>query len=484
MSRLLEIIGKPDVTISPVSRLKTIRRRYKVKGRFTNLNDLPVGIVLPWGTPDEELPTAVLEDQGIEGVKENPDADISYIFRVYQEATGELQPISGLSYEVDENDRRTGYRDYIILKSAPKTAREGDLGLTHDPENALMVLDKESHSEGNAVVKVRRFFVEATDELQQVGRNSLTYNETGLLRLDQSFVAIRGVSHGVQSIGVDTLVVNGVTLYLAGVQTKHSEATIRVTRVWVEPGILDAEKQFTKDGLLYVTFVSQGIKFVPTALKSGAQITDWILDAFQGGDEAILFKDRARNVSGLRQYVITVMMNADGSPLNPAADNEISNHQMWVRYTRPGEIIISPSAGTIAHPSVDRHVKVNVRVILSTTPTLDGATRPFSVEKWANYYAAWTPEETGVRVHVAKGANGYLADSAGVGTNTTFWGEEVSSYMYNAGSIPTPDQFLAIENAILGAEHEPTFITDTGQRWYRRVQVELVGSMGDYFSTV
>jgi hypothetical protein len=312
--------------------------------------------------------------------------------------------------------------------------------------------------------------------LVQIGEDRISFTENGLMVVEQQFVARAG--HTLTgTVGTTETTVAGKTVKLATNQFgERGKVSATVVKRWAEPGILDAEVNFAKDGILYVTFVSQGTRIRPTALAAGKTLTDDPNEAFIGGAEAPLFRNRIRNVSGFRQYVTTVMLKHNGNVLDPNSDNEVASYQKYEPYTRPGFLRITVEEGPEGFPGLQRFALVNIIEVLSTDSNLGGGYKPFSVAQWANYNAAWTPTETGIRQRTAKGANGYLASSSSSGSGT-FWGEPVSSYAFSAGSNPTPAAFNALADQVIGSDNGLYLVTDEGIKWYRKVKVQMVGRM-------
>jgi hypothetical protein len=285
-----------------------------------------------------------------------------------------------------------------------------------------------------------------------------------------------GVTIG--STGTTGVETNG--LYLSGLTHANHDETISVfVAKWSQAGILNAEKEFARDGLLYVTFESQGTKFIPTALNPARDITDDVTEAFQGGPEADIFRDRTRNVNGFRRYIVTVMMQQNGDPLTDG-DNEVDSYQAWVSYQKPGLLEISVANGPILYPGGPKWVKANIQEFLSTNGNIDDSFKPYSVRNWASSNVSFTPSATGVSVQESKGANNYLASSGGAGNNGTFWGQAVDGYAYTAFSDPIPAVYYALANQVIQSDNDPAFTTDEGRRWYRKVRVSVDGTFGQY----
>ena len=283
-------------------------------------------------------------------------------------------------------------------------------------------------------------------------------------------------------VGQTTKVIDGKTFTLAEVvETDRTEAFVRIRARYEGAGILSATKEFTKDGLLYVTFVSQGTRVGPTALVSGKTLLDPETEAFQGGASATIFRSRTENPEGFRRFSVTVVLNRDGSPL-AAGDNKVLDYETWQPYNKPGLLAVD-SNGIQTVPGPQRQVKVRVEVFLSTDRTIDDTFKPYSVVNWASLQAAYTPEASGVRQFVYRGGEGYLANSSGSGSNTSFWGQQVTSFAFAAASNPTPTAFNAINNAILAGDSSVAFVTDLGVTYYRKVRVTVLGTFGTYLAT-
>lgn len=305
------------------------------------------------------------------------------------------------------------------------------------------------------------------------------YELNGLKRSTQTLVALPGTDYETYVVGTSTLAGPPVQ-YLAAKNAVETDGLTRLSLVYLEGGLVDATKTFDVDeGVLYVTFRSFAVKAVPTCLKAGSNLNDDPSVAFQGGAAANLFRDRIENVAGYRIFTVTVMMKLDGSALT--ASNTVHSYQRWVQFGKPGELSLSFD-GVTAYPGNERWVKVLVEEVLTTDSTVDDTYKPFSVKNWAFFRISYTPEGGGASVVEAKGAANYLADSSVSGTNTDFAGIPVEAVAGVAESDPTPSAFYALDNQIIQSDGQPSFVTDEGIKWYRRIRVTVVGTFGTYLN--
>ena len=281
-------------------------------------------------------------------------------------------------------------------------------------------------------------------------------------------------------VGVETITSAGKTLYLAGFQDDSDDRIGRFITRWAEAGVLNIEKEFD-EGLLYITFESQGAKFTPTCLNSPSySLTDDPLLAFQGGVAAQLFRDVQRNVNGFRRYIITVFMQIDGSALT--SGTVVKTRTTWDDYEYPGYVDTSFAAGIVPVPGGNVPVLVTITETLTTENTVGSTPVPFGIKQGCYANVSYTPTETGLAESLNKAfGRNYLAGSLGLaGNNTTFLGMDVTSIAGGGGSKPTYSAFELTSEPILRREIVETFITDAGVQWYRILQVQLVGTFGDY----
>lgn len=326
-------------------------------------------------------------------------------------------------------------------------------------------------------------FETLTDTLVDAEKPEVDYDLNGLRRTTHKLIGKASIDLGDYDfvVGESLYAPDGESLLMQWTDADSDDAATRVTAVYIQPGIIDAEVKFNEDdGLLYVTFVSVGVRVVPTCLKAGADIEDDPTVAFQGGAKAELWKNRIKNVKGLRTFVVTVAMRANGSALaTGGADNVVASWQDWAQFTKPGEVILG-SGGIVAYPGNERWVKVLIEDVLSTSGNVPDANKPFSVKSWAGVNVSYTPSDKSAPVIISKGAVGYLADSTYTGSNSDFAGVEVDSVAGVATSDPTPAAFYALNNQVIDSKNGPSVITDAGVRWYRRRKITVVGTFGTY----
>lgn len=324
--------------------------------------------------------------------------------------------------------------------------------------------------------QLKQVFETLTSSLVDSERPRIDFELNGLRRITTPRVAFPDVAW-------EAGLIVGTTAYptsgeiLSGIKDDSDHLATRLTLTWIEPGIIEAEKKFDADaGVLFVTFQSVGAKFTPTCLHAPAVITGDPIVAFQGGAAAVLVSDRTRNVNGLRTFVVTVMMKADGSALSITEDNTVHSFQKYVRQQRPGEINVTSADGIVATPGAERWALVLVEEVLSAVGTLDAAYKPYSVKSWANANLRYKPTDGTAHVSISKGAHGYLAGGGFSGSPGTVMGIPVTVAVGTTSSDPSASAFMALDNQVLGSENGPAFITDTGQKWYRKRRITMVGT--------
>lgn len=365
------------------------------------------------------------------------------------------------------------FPDFAAADGVPTTAATAGFADLH------LVAKSLSPQRGSADGLLTLVYETLTDTLVDEVAPQVDYELNGLKRTTRQLIALPGAAVAAYVVGTQTYGTAPVQ-YLASVSIEEGEFATRIKATYLQAGVVQAQKVFdTAAGLLYVTFQSTGVKVVPTCLKGGSVLTDDMVVAFQGGVAASIFKDRVSEIQGYRTFSVTVMMKLDGSALAVGTDNEVADYQKYIPYQKPGTVAVS-SAGIDSTPGASRFVKVGVKEYITTVGTVDSGYLPFSVTTWASVSATYIPTATQSPSTLFKGADGYLASSTSSGTNTTFAGIDCDSYAATASSSPTPSAFLALNNQVISSDNEPAFITDTGQRWYRKRKVTVVGTFSTY----
>lgn len=346
--------------------------------------------------------------------------------------------------------------------------------------------DRTEAEEGLILVKVYQTLL--PNVLTPAGKAITRKGENGLLEhveffitrlgYDVSQLEQPGVSRGT---GINNLI-RGKEVYLGRVQDEDNHYAKVVEKVWAEAGILSTQPLFDHDdGLLYVTFESQGIRIVPTALnKPSRTLADEAWLAFQGGPEANLYRVRTKNVDGFRHFVTTVMMKLNGDPLEN--NSEVKNYTTWDSYQYPGVVNSDTTNGIVASPGSNVAVLVNVTEVLTTSSTVGASPVPFSIKRGAYVNVNFTLTATGLPESLNKsfGTNFLIGSAAIAGSSTNYLGSPVSSIAGSGSSSPSYSGFLATSTPILSRTISPKLMTDTGEQWYVIRQVQLVGTFGDY----
>lgn len=320
--------------------------------------------------------------------------------------------------------------------------------------------------------------------------DEVTSTDNGLRVLERSEVAkiTATAPYDEDDVGVATITDGGKTLYLAGFKDQtgvdNDSQVGRVVTRWAEPGILNTQREFARDGLLYVTFESQGTKFTPTALNPTYDLTDEDILAFQNGAAANLFRSRTRNVEGFKRYVVTVMLKQDGTPLtDDGTDNEVNSYQRYLPYQKPGTFTLAADS-IEASPGIARFALAQITELFSTSGNLAASYKPYSIANWANYNYSYVPTATGIAVVKNGGAKGYLGSGSFASSGGKVFGTDVDSAAGSAGSDPSPSVFNALNNQVMDSDNAPAFVTDEGVKWYRKMKVQMVGTMAANLGSV
>ena len=318
----------------------------------------------------------------------------------------------------------------------------------------------------------------------QVKDDNVVLQENGLRRVSRTSIAQAGtdIPADDKDIGVDFIdhqidTETTVKCFLSSYDIDDTDSYREFTRTYDQEGILNATREFKTDGMLYVTFYSQGSKFTPTALNPAKVLTDIVTEAFQGGAAAPVLISKVEDVNGYRKFEVTVMLFQDGSPLLAnGTDNLVQSYQRYEKYERPGRFLLATDAIT-SSPGNTRDVLVDVTELISTDSDLAASYKPFSVTNWTNYNYRYIPSSTGQVVVKNGAADGYLGSGSFAASGGQVFGVDVDGAAGTAGSTPSPSAFNALENQVISSSVEPAFTTDEGVKWYRKIKVQMVGSM-------
>ncbi len=347
----------------------------------------------------------------------------------------------------------------------------------------MRLVSVQSSSRGDAYI-VTLVYQTLGASFVQVKDDDVVLGENGLRRVIRTSIAEAGtdIPNGDKEIGVDHIdhqidSETAVECFLSSYEIDDTDSYREFSRTYDQAGILNATREFKTDGILYVTFYSQGSKFTPTALNASKNLTDIVTEAFQGGAAAPVLISKVEDVNGYRKFEVTVMLFQDGSPLeNDGTDNLVQSYQRYEKYEKPGTFTLA--AGAInSYPGNTRDVLVNVTELISTDSNLASTYKPFSVENWVNYSYSYIPEATGQVVVKNGAANGYLGSGSFAASGGQVFGVDVDGAAGSAGSDPTPGEFNAATNQVISSSVEPAFTTDEGVKWYRKIKVQMVGTM-------
>jgi hypothetical protein len=389
-------------------------------------------------------------------------------------------PLAG--YRIEDNNayRRvteTWVEKGILAVSTPlvggqQTVEVQAIGLTETEVGTLLsevtashVLISKSTSDYDGLNTIRYTF--EVDDF-----NVLSASENGLSQLTRTELATSAFTRA--TVGTATY----SSLILSGEEIDNGNTIKKRVSRWAEAGILDVSMG-QMDGLLVVTFTSQGTPFTPTATT--VALTSGSFDeatAFIGGTAAPLFRRRTRNVNGFRQYVRSVLLNKDGSVLETG--DEVVSKQDWMDYEYPGYIDLSSTKGIEAYSGAIRSIKVSVSEKMLTTSTVD-ATAIYRITSGAYAEISFTPTATGISQLISKAFGPrYLGGSTLSVSGGTFLGQPVTALAGTAISTPTYANWLAKSGVRIAYEHKPAFVTDEGVQWYRERIVTLVGTFDNY----
>lgn len=470
----LELEPKVEILLNGRRR---VTRRFRL-GKNNNIDDV---IFAAYGDADPGEVTSCttgyanlkLVAQQLEPTREG---QASVLVQVFETLTSTLVDEVAPVKVTDENGR-TGWQRTLV--GLPAASMAGFVVGT-SVYGGTNVLNRIEESTDDAIRRVRLFYVEATGTFTQVGPDVLGRGINGLRTVTRIFIALAGTALPTQTVGT-TAGPSGTILATESTEGSDSAVT-RLTNTYMQAGIVQAEKRFDEGmSALLVTFKSFGTRIQPTALNTPTYtLASDILLAFQGGAAAPVIVDRIGNASGYRTFDVTVMLKADGSAM-PAngADALVKSYQDFIDYQKPGGIDFSGSQGFIFKPGTSRAVRVNIEEYISTNGVIDPAWGvPFRVKEWAYVVAAYTPEDTGIRVVESKGASGYLGFNQNLGAlNAEYAGIQTTGLSnYSAYSNPGITDFYSTDNPVLEIKAIGSFTADNGTVWYRKRKVTLVGT--------
>lgn len=354
----------------------------------------------------------------------------------------------------------------VSVQAFSKTSAEVTTALSEVTSDHKLISQRESDFSG---IKTSTFEYQLDESFIQ-DRELNGLNRIRLIELSDS-------DFSAQTIGAVSSTAPTSGLFL-GSQFIDNGGTIKLREsIWLEAGISNATREFKRDGILYVTFYSQGSKFTPTALNPAKTLTDIVTEAFQGGSAAPVLTSKVEDVNGYRKFEVTVMLFQDGSSLlTDGTDNLVQSYQKYEKYERPGTFTLATDSIT-SSPGNTRDVLVNVTELISTDSNLAASYQPFSVTNWVNYNYRYVPSSTGQVVVKTGAADGYLGGGSFAASGGQVFSVDVDVAVGAAGSTPTPAQFNALSNQVISSSVEPAFTTDEGVKWYRKIKVQMVGTM-------
>ena len=253
--------GKFESVEPQYGSIKQVIRRFKVNGSSLNTSEKLESFAFDeYGTLDgestapekylrsvrdeEKFANCYLEKQ--EASKGQGDTKDVFVTKVYQEAYDYIVEVAQPVTSTDENGRDTTKRTYVILKTAPEASYAFDpqTELIADPDDANQSCISQQVTEGNAVLIIERNFLEVTATPEQVGKDKITWTESGLKQVEQTFIvagdydlSAKGTVGTTVGAGGD---IDGLTLSTLAHSARSEVASTFVAR-WAEPGILSVQ---------------------------------------------------------------------------------------------------------------------------------------------------------------------------------------------------------------------------------------------------
>lgn len=184
--------GKYDGVTLQHNGLRSVTRQWEVEGGSEQsaewLNDVAKSLFDDYGTldgktsntsfdkkPDSQkqvFPNCYLEEQGIKS--KDPKSSSAILTKRYQEAYSTFRDIQKPLISTDDRGRKTTQRTMVILNDS---APIGDSIGTPHPDFSDQVYTKQVAEEGNAVTIVKRDYVQATSQLEEIGDAVLSIDE-------------------------------------------------------------------------------------------------------------------------------------------------------------------------------------------------------------------------------------------------------------------------------------------------------------------
>lgn len=306
-------IAKP-VELTDDRDRKTVQRTMVILNGSGSISDSP-------GTPDEEFPDLVYNKQVVE-----IGNAVTIVKRDYVQATSSLEEIGEAQMSIDDNGRKQTIRTYTVLNSAGQATIDGTLG-TPDYAFTDQVYVSQVANQNGLTTTIRRTFLEATNELEQVGGDVFDRKINGLVRITRSYVGLVSAPIGDTDVGVDTITYGSKDLYLADVVESPNETTKVISKIWMEPGILSVrpirQGEFSvAPSYTYVTFGVQASSMTGLNTPSGDPL----------GTDVTWFEPSIENFEGLRSYSQDVL----ATDVDPGSDVLVDSYDKFFTVTDPG----------------------------------------------------------------------------------------------------------------------------------------------------
>lgn len=232
----LERFGRPTITKLFDGRRRIVRR-WKLKGNWTEEDQLEIETFVEFGKQDEEFSDAFLVEQPTVAPR-GEGAEEMLLTEIYEEVFDTLVEVGGgPTISTDTNGRRTVTRNFVVRTSVSDAVKFGTEGVTKDPDSSRFpdhYLQTQRVSEGKVITRITRRYVEVTGSPVQVGDDNLSTDRNGRGTLSRRFIILPSASYTRPVVGDHTVTVDGKTMVYAGERRSGDASVRRITRRYVE----------------------------------------------------------------------------------------------------------------------------------------------------------------------------------------------------------------------------------------------------------
>lgn len=474
----------------PDSRLQVTRTADVINSAAFTADALRAEVFLPWGTPCDKFPTALLVKQNLLGQHPagqgqrgdptvSPERHPAILEQVYEEMSPSQEtPVGNADVSIAQDGLITVKQDWIQLSTG--TAIYGNVGVDVAlPPWSQCVLKDQVDTDDGTLRTIKRTYI----SFGTISESEEIKNEGALL--------IKSIT----SVGTVPATPAGYTL----IETKEENPnglSVFTYRFAYGHGVIDIREQQRDGGLRLVTWVSLGD----------------VYDASYMLPPGILVLKDAEALDGTYRFTVACMQSATGGdPTTGAALSYFDKHPF--RY--PGRAKAYITSGTSVYtitdgmsqtpypfaaklydvylsPPVDVELDAEVVVSYQTSAALTLGTSFWNPDSWATIEAKFQQNNSVAAIHDVRSLAGFRAINAGTAINFfaatvtistpggTVW---VTNFAYSClgqSLYPMSNGSLVVYggpvdpgglNWVLAAKLEPAFVSLDGVQYFRKTQV-------------